>query len=177
MLGPRASAPLCIALLACAAFGLGAPERAQAYEDRASLSLEAGYGLVASDAMLPQHGVVGGLSVGFGLSDIWELRVDAAYSYHPDDLHRARASAELLYVIDILTVVPFLGLGVGFFLSADPLDVRPDLDVHAVVGVDVLLDRDWTVGLVVRPILLPVSIETDPLYLTITARVSYLIDL
>jgi len=154
-----------------------APASARAYEGRAALSLEAGYGLVASDAMLPNHGVVAGFGVGFGLTDVWELRVDAAYSYHPDDLHRVRGSAELIYVIDILTVVPFLGLGAGFFLSADPMVIRPDLEVHAVVGVDVLLDRDWTVGLVVRPILLPVSIESDPLYLTITARLSYLIDL
>lgn len=173
MSGPRAH----LSTAACLALALLAPARVRAYEDRAALSLESGYGLVANDAALPHHGLVAGLGIGFGLSDVWELRADAAYSYHPDDLHRARFSAELVYVIDILTVVPFLGVGAGFFLSADPREVRPDLEVHAVAGIDVLLDRDWTVGLVVRPILLPVSIETDPLYLTITARLSYLIDL
>lgn len=153
------------------------PASARAYEDRAALSLEAGYGVIASSAPLPNHGVVAGFGVGFGLSDVWELRVDAAYAYHPESLHRARGSAELIYVIDILDVVPYVGLGVGFFLSADPLVVRPDFEAHAVLGFDVLLDREWTVGLAVRPILLPTSIEYDPFYLTITGRVSYLIDL
>jgi hypothetical protein len=156
---------------------LGAPQPASAYEDRAALSLEAGYGVIASAAPLPNHGVVAGFGAGFGLSDVWELRVDLAYAYHPEALHRFRGSAELIYVVDVLQVVPYVGLGAGFFLSADPLVIRPDFEAHAVVGFDVLLDREWTVGLAVRPILLPTSIEYDPFYLTITGRVSYLIDL
>lgn len=153
------------------------PGTAFAYEDRASLGLEAGYGVVASDAPLPNHGFVAGFAAGFGLSDTWELRIDAAYSVHPDTLHRVRGAVEILYVIDILSVVPYVGLGAGTLISVLDGAVRPDFEGHAVVGFDVLIDRDWVVGLAVRPILLPTSIETDPFYLTITARAAVLVDL
>lgn len=166
-----------------AAIAVLLPSPARAYEDRAALSLEAGYAGILSDSPLPDHGFVAGFGVGFGLSDVWELRVDAAYAFHPGTLHRMRGSAEVIYVIDVLTVVPYLGLGVGALGSVsvpggvEPTQAWADFTAHAVVGFDVLLDRDWTVGLTVRPIFLLTSLPTDPFYLTITARASYLVDL
>jgi hypothetical protein len=160
------------------------PSVAFAYEDRAAVALELGWGFVGSNAPLPQHGLVSGVSAGFGLGDTWELRVDAAYGLHPELLHRLRTSAEIVYLVDILQVVPFVGLGTGatvsFVLEAAPDQpeyVRPDFELHVTAGFDVLLDRDWTVGLVVRPIFQLTSAEADLFYLTITARLQFLIDL
>lgn len=162
---------------------LGRAATARAYEDRASFALELGWGMVGSAAALPTHGFVAGLGVGVGLSDTWELRVDAAYALHPETLHRLRTSAEIVYLVDIIQVVPFVGLGAGAtfsFTSAVPPDVpenvRPDLAAHVVLGFDVLLDRDWTVGLVVRPIFQLTSPTEDLFYLTVTARAQFLLD-
>jgi hypothetical protein len=128
--------------------------------------------------------MVAGASARFGLGDAWELRIDVAHAIHPELLHRLRTSAEIVYLVDILQVVPFVGLGTGatfsFVLEAapdQPAYVRPDFELHVTAGFDVLLDRDWTVGLVVRPIFQLTSAEADLFYLTITARLSYLIDL
>lgn len=176
----RRSLPLAFVALA----SLALPETAHAYEDRAAFALELGYGLVASPAPLPQHGFVSGLSVGFGLGDAWELRVDAAYGLHPETMHRLRTSAEIVYLLDILQVVPFVGLGAGgsfTFTDEMPPDIqsmiRSDFEAHVTIGFDVLLERDWTVGLVVRPIFQLTSAENDLVYLTITARAQFLLDL
>ena len=163
-LGPSWSAwrpsAVALALALALAAGLAPGSRARAYEDRASFALELGYGLVGSSAPLPNHGFVSGLGVGFGLNDTWELRGDAAYALHPATLHRLRTSVELLYLVDIIQVVPFVGIGTGaafsFLTGAGPMpvgwpvEVRPDFEAHIVAGFDVLLDRDWTVGVVVR---------------------------
>ena len=161
--------------------------RARAYEDRASFAVELGWGVVGSSAPLPTHGFVSGIGVGFGLNDTWELRVDAAYALHPSALHRLRTSVEIVYLVDIIEVVPFVGLGTGAafsFIADEPpppisstLAVRPDFEAHIVTGFDVLLDRDWTVGIVVRPIFQLTSAENDLFYLTVTARAQLLVDL
>ncbi len=175
--------------IAAVALGLalGPAPRARAYEDRASFALELGWGVVGSSAPLPTHGLVSGLGVGFGLNDTWELRVDAAYGLHPETLHRLRTSVEILYLVDVIQVVPFVGLGAGgsfsFTTAMPPLPpdgnvaVRPDLEAHIVAGFDVLLERDWTVGLVVRPIFQLTSAVDDLFYLTVTARAQLLVDL
>lgn len=162
-----------LALSAALATCLIAPT-ARAYEDRAALGVEAGYGVRVA---APEHAFVAGLDVGFGLSDTWELRIDAAYAFHPDTLHRVRGSLEVLYLVDILQVVPYLGLGTGILVSVLPTEVRPDFEVHAVVGFDVLLDRALVLGLAVRPVLVPTWIDVDAFHVTITARFAVLVDL
>ncbi len=146
---------------------------ARAYEDRIDLGVEAGYA-VRSDA--PEHGFVAGLDVGFGLGDAWALRLDAAYAFHPDTLHRVRGAAELLYVIDIVQVVPFAGLGIGALVSIPGADARADLEVHAILGLDVLVDRGVVLGIALRPVLVPTWLEADPFHLAVTARAGVLFD-
>jgi hypothetical protein len=146
---------------------------AMAYEDRIDLGVEAGY---AARLAAPEHGFVAGLDVGFGLGDAWTLRLDAAYGFHPDTLHRVRGAAELLYVVDILQVVPYAGLGVGALVSVPPTDARADLEVHAVLGLDVLVDREVVIGIAIRPVLVPTWFEADPFHLAVTARAAVLLD-
>lgn len=185
---PRRDVPRAVAFAALAlGLALGSPSNARAYEDRASFALELGWGVVGSSAPLPTHGLVSGIGVGFGLNDTWELRVDAAYAVHPETLHRLRTSVEILYLVDVIQVVPFVGLGAGasfsFTTAMPPLPpdgnvaIRPDLEAHIVAGFDVLLDRDWTIGLVVRPIFQLTSAADDLFYLTVTARAQLLVDL
>jgi hypothetical protein len=147
---------------------------ARAYEDRAALGVEAGYGV---RALAPEHAVAFGVDAGFGLGDTWELRVDAAYLFHPETLHRVRGAVEVLYVVDILTVVPYVGIGTGILVTVQPTDVRPDWEAHVVAGFDVFVDRAIVLGLAVRPVFVPTWADIDLFHVTVTARFAVLVEL
>ncbi len=125
---------------------------AHAYDDQASLDLAAGYVHVSEKAPLPPSGgelTVGG---GYGLGDMFVLRGSLGYG-----LQRAKTSlasvgrgrVELAYLIDVLSVVPFFGLGASAWLfDTGRLEVAPA--GHVLVGADLLITREWNVGLDVR---------------------------
>lgn len=167
-------------LFACA-LAFAAPSLARAYEDQVVLTLDAGYAAtLASDA--PTHGLGFGLGVNIGLGDAWALQTRLSYAVHPGGggpLHVGIAGVEVVYLLDILEIVPFFGLGVDGVATALDGNVRGDLGLHAVVGVDWLVTRRWLVGLEVRPYVLPLSLaETGgvPGYLTVDLRVGLVFD-
>jgi hypothetical protein len=95
-------------------------------------------------------------------------------------LHRASIGAELVYLIDILEVVPFLGLGIDAPISVLGSEVWADFAGHAVVGVDWLLAREWSIGLELRPYVLFTALSRtsgDPVWLTAVARFQYLFEI
>lgn len=184
---PRTSLVAASFLLALAA--LSQPGRARAYEDQLGLAIGAGYAVIPSSgpaspegAPLPQHGLVLQAQVALGLGDTWELRALAGWAIEIGDvsLHRVHGGLELVYLLDILEVVPFLGLGLDVPTSILGDEVWVDFAGHAVFGVDWLPAREWSVGIEIRPYVLFTALTRtagDPVWLTATARFQYLFEI
>lgn len=176
-----------LALSCLAAFGLAltsAPGVSHAYEGRATLGLDLGYGLVAiTDTDLPQHGVVAGISGGIGLGDQFAVNARAAYALHPSDadlLHVGILGVEGVYLVDIVQIVPFFGVGLDGLVTGYQGTAGLELGLHAVVGADYLLSREWIIGLDIRPYFLPVTVaegRLEPVYVVANLRLSYLFEL
>lgn len=153
---------------------LARPAVAHAYEGQVGLSLELGYAAVPTGP-LPSHGAYTELGVGVGLGDTWELRGRVAYAYHPEPMHRWAGGVELVYLIDVFEIVPFLGLGVSGLVTLTDTAVIGDFAVNGVVGFDVLLSREVTLGIAVRPSVVVTSLDTTPVWIEAGARVQWLI--
>lgn len=181
----RRSSRLASAVLggvALALLALPAPI-ARAYEDKLTVGAHAGYGLVAiDDTELPQHGVLLGIASSIGLDDIWSVRGHLSYAYHPGDdtLHVALLGGELLYLLDVVQVVPYFGLGLDALGTLYQDRAGLELGAHLVLGIEYLLSRDTLIGLDIRPHVLPLQVNAgrlDPVYITATARFSLMFDL
>ncbi len=178
---PALPAGVPVGLLAAAAL-LGSGSSAHAYEDRGTVGAELGYGVVViPDTDLPQHGLVAGVEGSIGLWDVLVARVHAAYAFHPGDdpLHVVLFGAELLYLVDIVQVVPFFGLGIDGLTTVWQDEVALELGLHVTVGAEYLVSRNVAIGIDVRPHFLPVTLtegRLEPVYITVGARISYLFD-
>jgi hypothetical protein len=151
-----------------------------AYEDQLSLGLGAGYAYLAhSDA--PHHGVAIDLEASLGLAAAWSVRAALGYSLHPGERTSCRLnlSGELVYVVDVLEFVPSLGLGLDALGSHSHglRDTRVDFGVHPVLGIDWLLRRELMLGLSARPVFVLTDWARQPLYLSVTLSISWLLDL
>ncbi|MDQ3031685.1 MAG: hypothetical protein M3Y87_04650 [Myxococcota bacterium] len=177
-----ASAALAIAALAI-------PGRARAYEDQFGLAIGAGYAVIPSAGPLspagnplPQHGFVLQAQGALGVDDTWEVRalVGWAMQIEATPLHRVTGGLELVYLVDILEIVPFLGLGLDVPTSILGDEVWVDFAGHAVVGVDWLPEREWSFGIELRPYVLFTALgraSGDPVWLTVTARFQFLFEI
>lgn len=162
---------------------------ARAYEDQLGLSLAAGYAVLPTDGPaspnavpLAQHGLALQAEAALGIDDTWELRALAGWAMHFADtpLHRVHAGLEIVYLVDILELVPFLGLGLDVPTSIAGAEVWVDFAAHAVVGLDWLPAREYAIGIEVRPYVLFTSLARspgDPVWLTATARFQYLFEI
>jgi hypothetical protein len=158
-------------------FGLLAalgPARARAYDRQIGLALELGYAVVPTGP-LPPHGAFaeGGVSIGFG--DTWELRARVGYAFHPEPMHRWAGGVEIVYLIDVFEIVPYLGLGVSGLVTLNGAVVTGDFAGDVVLGFDVLLSREVTLGAVCRPSFVLTSLDTVPVWLEAGARLQVLI--
>jgi hypothetical protein len=155
---------------------------ALAYEGKISLDFEAGYARVLSGADLPRQGPMLGVASSIGLGDAWALRFRVSYAIHPggDPLHVGVIGVEGIYLIDIVQLVPFFGLGIDAIGTLRAGDFGADPAVHAIVGLDYLVSPRILIGFDVRPYVLPLSINdldgVDPVYLTVNARFGLLFD-
>lgn len=139
--------PLVVLGLTC----LGPVSSAAAYDRQLGVFVGAGYTGIATSTPYPPHAVHAGVGVGVGLGDVWELRVRADYGLHVATMHRLSTSVDLVYLLDVLSVVPYLGVSVGgaisiFDRSLGVGDLGGDFLAGALLGLDVLLDRQWTLG-------------------------------
>ena len=129
-----------------------APATARAYEDQVALSVDANYAY-AQDG-IPMHGAGVGVSAGIGLGDTFTLQFRGGYPAHPHNgdvstAHLLSLTAEALYIVDILTWVPFFGAGIdGLLLVHDT--TYASFEVHGIVGLDYLHSRSLAFGLDVR---------------------------
>lgn len=149
-----------------------APCVAHAYEDQLGLSIEAGYAV--SPTGLPPHGVYGEVGLSVGLGDVWEIRGRVGYAYQPEPMHRWVGAVEVVYLVDIFEVVPFVGLGVDGLVTLNEGAVFGDFAAHLVVGLDVLLARDLTLGIAVRPAVVLTALDTAPVWVEAGARIQWL---
>jgi hypothetical protein len=86
------------------------------------------------------------------------------------------ATAGIGYVIDVLRLVPYIGVLVGgYSLTGGTLD-NPLLlpGVELALGLDYQLSRHWAIGLAGRQHLLLTKISTYPSYTTLMLRFEYM---
>jgi hypothetical protein len=150
---------------------------AHAFEDKIALAAGAGYA-VWPGAPAP-HGAALDLQAGVGLSAAWQLRAGLAYALHPSDgptVHTAGLRGELVYMIDIVEIVPFGGLGVSGIAVFHSEDSAIEPAAHFVAGAAYWLSFDWLLELDVRAHFLPDEVERDPLYLVSTLSLVLTLD-
>lgn len=150
------------------------PSVAHAYEQQLGLSLELGYAVLPTGP-LPSHGAYAEAGVSVGLGDTWEIRGRVAYAWHPEPMHRWAGGLEVVYLVDVFEIVPFLGLGVSGLVTLNDTAVLGDFAAGGVVGLDVLLSREVTLGAVVRPSVVLTALDTAPLWLEAGVRLQYLL--
>ncbi len=171
-----------LALAAALALACLAPTSAHAYDHQLTLDASAGWG-VAPALEAPNHGPSFAIGTTIGFDDAWGLGVYAGWSVHPafnggEPYHLGFAGVEGLYFIDILEVVPFFGVGIDVLPTFDGSTNSWGADVaaHLRASVDYLVSRSVAIGLDVRPYVLFSALSTDPFYLTVLARFSYILD-
>jgi hypothetical protein len=149
---------------------------AAAYEDQATLGLGAGYAHAFAEPQAPGATVV--LSGSLGLGQTLSARALAGYALHPArrPLHVAMLGAELVYLIDVIEVVPWLGVGAGGALRARADELAPELAAHAVLGLDYLWSRELTLSLELRPYLMLTDLRGAPLYGAVIVSASWMLD-
>jgi hypothetical protein len=169
--------------LVTALFAVLRPASARAYEDQYTLGVGLGYAH-AFPSKAPHPGALVELNASLGLDATWTARARAGAAWHPADhaLYRGIAGAELLYLIDILELVPSFGLGLDGVLTRvpaagdDDAELRADFAAHAVIGVDYLLSRELSLGFEARPYMLATQLEDEPLYLQLSASLIWVFD-
>jgi hypothetical protein len=170
------------ALIAILGFAALAPARAAAYPGQWSLGPELDYGHIVFASPLPSDGVGAGVQLGWGLWDVWELRGRLAYVFHPaaEPLHVGIAQAEMVYLVDVLEWVPFIGAGLDGLGTLLQGLAGTDFAIHLTAGVDWLATRGITLGLDLRAYLLLTELfatgNTDPVYLTASLRCSFVFE-
>lgn len=124
---------------------------AHAYEEQASLDFTAG-ALFVPGAKLPGAGGELALGGALGISDMFVARALFGYAalFEAGEVtNLGRARVEAAYLVDVLQVVPFFGLGASLWLYREGgFQARPG--GHVLVGLDYLWSRSWTLGLDVR---------------------------
>ena len=154
---------------------------AAAYEDQ--LTIEGGVGYAHAFRSDVPSGASFGLAASVGLDDVWTIKATFAYGVHPAGpaQHVFVGGAELIYVVDVLEIVPYFGAGLDALGAVRGADRSLDLAAHLVFGADYLLSRSVFVGVEVRPHLLVTQLaandERAPLYVTALARVGLVFDL
>lgn len=150
----RAIAPLAVVL-----FVLLPSREAEAYERQWHAGASAGYVLMRHNEQT-NSGLGAGLHLAYGLSDAFNLMVEAGVAGHRGgDMLTLNGSAGVAYVFDVLEWVPYAGFMVGVHdvwlrgcedLPGVPCghDVRPSITLPA--GIDYQLSRSFALGLTAR---------------------------
>ncbi|NOY92437.1 MAG: hypothetical protein GXP55_14680 [Deltaproteobacteria bacterium] len=169
-------------IMSALALSFATPSVARAYEDQATLGVDLGWlGAPSAEAGVPRNGVSLGLSGTLGLGDSWSLGGRVGYALHPADptLHSGVGGLELIYLVDVLRLVPSLGLGVDGFFSLRDGELGADLAVHALLRLDFLFSRRLLFGVDFRVYALPFAFDDGglaPLAMQAGLRVSLTFD-
>jgi hypothetical protein len=97
---------------------------------------------------LPRNGVDVALSAGGGIGDAWSIQGLLSYNVYLGDgtFHMGMAGVETVYALDIVRFVPLIGFGLDGILSVRERAARGDFALHALLGVDFLINPRWIIG-------------------------------
>lgn len=168
------------ALPVALAVALLAPGGARAYDHQATIELGVGWSHAFGSAVTyGDNGIPVILGGSVGLSDALTVRAALTWAPHPGTpfTQVGIVGAELVYVFDLLEVVPYVGGGFDLLTTFDASQARADFGAHVVVGLDWLFKHGMYVGLEVRPYVVVTELDTIPVYLTLTARYGLIFDL
>lgn len=168
-------------MLGCLTLMASVPSSARAYEDRATLGAAIGYaGLPETDGV-PRNGVHFALSAGGGLGDAWSIQGLLSHSVFPDEraLQLSMAGLETVYALDIVRFVPLLGAGVDGILTVRERQPRGDFALHAILGVDFLINSRWIIGADARGFWVTTHAQSPlgPFIVTVALRASVVLEL
>jgi len=137
-----------VSALGCLALWASLPASAHAYEDQVTLGLAVGYAGMPQSDTLPRNGVDFAVSAGGGIGDAWSIQGLLSYNVYFDDrtLHMSMAGLETVYALDIVRFVPLIGFGLDGILSVRERAARGDFALHALLGVDFLINPRWIIG-------------------------------
>jgi hypothetical protein len=100
------------------------------------------------------YGGGAGLALEYGMTDSWTARMNADYAGHvvtsPELglLSVARLGGGVVYMLDVLRVIPYLHLGLDVAaIGGKGVDWDAYLGIQVGGGVDYLLSREWSIGL------------------------------
>jgi hypothetical protein len=171
--------------LSALALILSSASLAHAYEDTLTLGVEAGLGVVVvPESTLPCCGPLIGAETSIGLTDAITLRAHLAWAWHPSpepDLHLGLFGIEAFYLLDIVEIVPFFGIGLDVLGTIVDGAFGMEFGFHPILGIDYLVSREIAIGLDIRPHFLFLSVFEDgrlePAYIAVNARLSYRFEL
>lgn len=163
---------------------------AEAIERQHHLGLDPALGILhVSGKSTASVGIGGGIHYAYGLTDQWNLGVEASSVVVAADQAQDtpttprnrpatvdHAAVGVGYVIDILRWVPYIGVhGGAYRLAGGTLDEAlflPGLSVGA--GIDYQISRQIAVGVAAREHLMISKLDTYSSYLTLLLRVEYM---
>lgn len=126
-----------------------------------------------------RHGGGLALSSEYGLADSWNLKATVSYAAHamtgedPGVLSLGMLSVTVVYMIDIVQVVPCFLLGVdAAVLGGKSMDTEVEAGFHAGLGVDYLLSRYWSIGVEATYHLFVPDVKDIPAYVRAGFRFS-----
>lgn len=170
-----------VATLGCLALLAALPASARAYEDQATLGLAVGYAGMPQSDTLPRNGIDVALSAGGGIGDAWSIQGLLSYNAYLGDgtLHMSMAGLETVYALDIVRFVPLVGFGLDGILSVRERATRGDFALHALLGVDFLINPRWIIGADARGFWVATNASSplSPFVVTAALRVSVRFDL
>jgi hypothetical protein len=113
-----------------------------------------------------------------GLSDVLSLAAGGGYTGHfigdGTGYSLSNLGIGLLYNIDVLVVVPFLSLRMGWLqMSPDQGEVLSGLGVSVAIGFDYLVTETFTLGFAAEYHGLLTDIDAFPAYAAFTGRVGF----
>ena len=164
------------------------PGSTRAFEDTLAVGVDAGY---AAFVDAPgRHGFGAGLDLDVGLSDMFSFRARAAYGAFLNETPAARQGhflglqLEVIYLIDILDIVPYVGAGLTGAYRFESKKMTADNSffnggVHAALGIEYLFTRAWSLAVDVRVGWLPIVSYGDEsqVHLSAGLRLSRLFEL
>jgi hypothetical protein len=156
-----------LALVVLTASALFASSSADAAKGVKRVGVEAGFAGMAGEGTFAGYG--GGLRAGWSFTDAWTVAVDALASSNQVVEHGGRSlvlsqSAGLIYALDIIQIVPYVGVFGGLYeLSGGGLPkTQVKGGAQLLLGLDWVYSRDFTFGLELRAHALPGDFAQSP---------------
>lgn len=150
------------------------PSRAEMWDFKAGIGPV--YGSKFSSAW--KDGVGFSAYCDLGLSDVLSLTAGGGYTRHfigeGSAYSLSNVGVGVLYNIDVLVVVPFLSLRMGWLhMSPDQGEVLSGLGMTVAVGFDYLLTENFTLGFAAEYYGMLTDMQAFPAYAAFTGRVGF----